>query len=138
MEFLDCLPKAEKDRSLQMVIYHHYNFDQLAEMYFSSTSVVPGITLEVEWRKVVPSDRTGRSLDLWFSKWLTLASQVPHLTEQQMIEQFDGVMHKIVPGTIKKYFREDRVCRRRSLDEWWEVVQQEIFVRESLGHMDQA
>ena len=55
-----------------------------------------------------------------------------------MNEQFDVVINKVLPGTAKKLLRDDLQGRRRSLDQRWQLVQEEIRLRENLGQLDKA
>ena len=136
MLFIECLPKEEVERATQLVVVNRISFEQLVRMYQDQNSgLVPRFALEKEWRKCQPENRQWRTIDLWYSKWHSLAEDVPNLTEDQMKEQFDAVMLKVQPKLIRNIHEEEVAGHIMSLGERWNYVSHKLRVGQVINQI---
>ena len=134
MIFIECLPREEADRAMQLVVMDGISFENLVKRYQDScSSQMPRFVLEKRWRQCVPADRKWRSIDLWYSRWQALAANVSNLTPEQMREQFDAVMLQQYPKLVQRIHEEDLATGKiMSLDDRWNFIANKLQVSQVL------
>ena len=114
--FVECLPGEEIERAKHLIIDGRMPFEELVQKYHRDNSIlVTRRHAEKLWKNFVPQNKKWKSIDLWFSKWKRLATEVPELTEIQMIEQFDAVLRPYAYDVIKEIKKEEVLGKKISL-----------------------
>ena len=134
MIFIECLPREEADRAMQLVVMDGISFENLVKRYQDScSSQMPRFVLEKRWRQCVPADRKWRSIDLWYSRWQALAANVGNLTQEQLREQFDAVMLQQYPKLVQRIHEEDLATGKiMRLDDRWNFIANKLQVSQVL------
>ena len=138
MIFLECLPKEETSRAMQLIIVERISFDTLVARYSDNcASLLPKFALERKWKECVPRDRKWKSFDLWFSEWLTLAADVGTLTDEQKILQFDSILLKFYPKIIEKIHEEEITGQKISLEGRWNILKNKLRVHQVIRQIQE-
>jgi hypothetical protein len=144
MVFIECLPREEAERAMQLVVNDGISLEKLIAKYNeNNSSVLPRFAMEKRWRAFVPRDRKWNTIDMWYSEWISLASEAGHITQDQMKEQFDASLIRVVPKLIEKIHEEELMGTPLSLEERWNFVAQKLrlskvldMVRNEYEHKD--
>ena len=135
--FVDCLPNEEGERARHLIIGEQLSFEELVQRYHSiNDSFLTRYEAENNWKRCIPVDKKWKTVDLWYSKWMRLAAEVPDLTEKQMIEQFDIIMSNVAHKVVREYRKEELMGKKIPLQQRWSLITNELNAAQIMTQME--